>query len=149
WNLTVTDHGTNSTILTQANSAFSFGRYDTGGIPNQDFSATSTALLFNYAAGDGGSWSVAGASGQLCFTSWSNCFGPANTYGTWNINGDGQFTTSGAGGSQSVGTGVAAVASGTSTYVATAAVAAGTVPGTLPWAMMAQAGTNGTQGVQG
>jgi hypothetical protein len=149
WNLTVTDHGTNSTILTQANSAFSFGRYDTGGIPNQDFSATSTALLFNYAAGDGGSWSVAGASGQLCFTSWSNCFGPANTYGTWNINGDGQFTTSGASGSQAVGTGGAAVASGTSTYVATAAVAAGTVPGTLPWAMMAQAGTNGTSGAQG
>jgi len=148
WNLTVTDHGTNSTILTQANSAFSSGTFNTGNLPNQDFSATSTALLFNYGAGDAGSWSVAGASGQLCFTSYSNCFGPVS-FGTWNINGDGQSTYSGASGSQAVGTGGAVIASGTSTYVATAPVAAGTVPGTLPWVMMAQAGTNGTSGAQG
>jgi collagen type VII alpha len=146
WKLTVTDHGTNSTILTQANSAFSSGTFNTGGLPNQDFSATSTALLFNYGAGDAGSWSVAGASGQLCFTSYSNCFGPVS-FGTWNINGDGQSTYSGVSGSQAVGSGGAV--GGTSTYVATAPVAAGTALGMLPWTMMAQAGTPGTRGSQG
>src|SRR5207302_10023094 len=113
-----------------------------------------TALLFNYGVGDAGSWSVAGASGQLCFTSYSNCFGPVS-FGTWNINGDGQSTYSGASGSQAVGTGGATTHGGTSTYVATGPVAAGTVPGTLPWAMVAQAGaagaagTNGTNGTNG
>ncbi len=149
WSLTVTDHGTNSTILTQANSAVSEGAYNSGGVANNDFSATSTTLLFNYGMGDAGSWSIAGASGQLCFTSYSNCFGPSNTYGTWSINGDSQWTYSGAGGSQVVATGGATTHGGTSTYVATAPVSAGTVPGTLPWVMMAQAGTNGTNGAPG
>jgi hypothetical protein len=155
WNLTLTDHGTNSTILTQANSAVSEGAYNSGGVANNDFTATSTTLLFNYGVGDAGSWGIAGASGQLCFTSYSNCFGPSNTYGTWSINGDSQWTYSGAGGSQVVATGGATTHGGTSTYVATGPVAAGTVPGTLPWVMMAQAGapgapgTNGTNGTAG
>jgi hypothetical protein len=147
WSLTLTDHGTNSTILTPGNSAFSSGNYNTGGQPNSDFSATPTNLTFTYA--NGGSWGVSGASGQFCMTDWSNCFGPV-AFGTWSINGDNQWTYSGASGTQIVGTGGTAATHGTSTYVATAPVTAGTaIPGTLPWTMMAQAGAPGAAGLIG
>lgn len=147
WSLTLTDHGTNSTILTAGNSAFSSGNYNTGGQPNSDFSATPTNLTFTYA--NGGSWGVSGASGQFCMTDWSNCFGPV-AFGTWSINGDSQWTYSGASGTQIVGTGGTAATHGTSTYVATAPVTAGTaVPGTLPWTMMAEAGASGAAGQPG
>jgi hypothetical protein len=149
WNLTLTDHGINSTILTPANSVVSEGAYNSGGVTNNDFSATSTTLLFNYGLGDAGSWGISGASGQLCFTSYSNCFGPSNTYGTWSINGDSQWTYSGAGGSQVVATGAVTTLGSTSTYVATGPVAAGTLPGTLPWAIMAEAGAAGPAGATG
>ena len=146
WSLTLTDYGTNSTTLTPGNSAFSSGNYDTGGQSNGALSATPTGLTFTYS--NAGFWSVAGASGQFCITDWSNCFGPV-AFGTWSINGDNQYSYSGAGGGslQVIGTG--GTAGGTSTYIATAPVAAGTVPGTLPWVMMAQAGAAGPAGVAG
>ncbi len=144
WNLRLADSATNSTTLTPSNSAFSSGNYDTGGQPNNDFTATLTNLTMNYS--NGGFWSVAGASGQFCMTDWSNCFGPVG-FGTWSINGDNQYSFSGAGGSQLIGTGGTTA---TSTYIATAPVAAGTViPGTSPWVLMAQAGANGTSGTNG
>ena len=155
WNLTLADSPTNSTLLTPSNSAFSSGNYNTGGQPNNDFTATSTTLTMTYS--NGGFWSVSGASGQFCMTDWSNCFGPV-AYGTWSINGDNAYSESaaGAGSSQTIGTGGTVAASGASTYVATAPVAAGTAtPGTSPWVMMAQAGaagaagTNGTNGTAG
>jgi hypothetical protein len=149
WSLTLTDHGTNSTTLTPGNSAFDSGNYNTAGQPNGDFSATPTNLTFTYS--NGGFWSVAGTSGQFCITDWSNCFGPV-AFGTWSINGDQQYSFSGAGGgsSQVVGTGGTVATSGTSTYVATGSVTAKTAkPGTLPWVMMAQAGTPGTPGAPG
>ena len=146
WNLTLADSATNSTLLTPGNSAFSSGNYNTGGQPNNDFTATSTTLTMTYA--NGGFWSVSGASGQFCMTDWSNCFGPI-AYGTWSINGDSQWTYSGASGTQIIGTG-GTISSATSAYVATGPVAAGTaLPGTPPWVMMAQAGTNGTNGLDG
>ena len=138
WHLTLADSPTNSTLLTPSNSAFSSGNFNTGGQPNSNFSATPTNLTFTYA--NGGSWGVSGASGQFCMTDWSNCFGPIG-YGTWGINGDGMFSDSSAGGSQVIGTGGTVATPITSTYVATAPIAAGAAtPGTLPWAMMAQAG---------
>jgi len=155
WNLTLADSPTNSTLLTPSNSAFSSGNYNTGGQPNNDFTATSTTLTMTYS--NGGFWGVSGASGQFCMTDWSNCFGPV-AYGTWSINGDNAYSESaaGAGSSQLIGTGGTVAASGASTYVATGPVAAGTAkPGTSPWVMMAQAGaagapgTNGTNGTSG
>ncbi len=147
WNLTLADSATNSTILTPSNSAFSSGNYNTGGQPNNDFTATSTTLTMTYA--NGGFWGVSGASGQFCMTDWSNCFGPV-AFGTWSINGDSQWTYSGASGTQTIGTGGTTSPSAASTYVATGPVAAGTaIPGTLPWALMAQAGMNGINGLNG
>ena len=137
WNLTLTDYGTNSTTLTPGNSAFGSGNQNTGGQPNNNFTATSTNLTMTYS--NGGFWSVAGASGQFCMTDWSNCFGPVG-FGTWSINGDNRYSVSGAGGgsAQLIGTGGTAA---TSTYIATAPVAAGTaLPGTSPWVIMAAAG---------
>ena len=143
WNLTLADSPTNSTLLTPGNSAFSSGNYNTGGQPNNDFTATSTTLTMTYS--NGGFWSVSGASGQFCMTDWSNCFGPI-AYGTWSINGDSAYSDSsvGAGSSQIIGTGGTVATPVTSTYVATGPIAAGTaMPGTLPWTMMAQAGAAG------
>src|SRR6202021_311049 len=124
------------------------GNYNTGGQPNNDFTATSTRLTMTYS--NGGFWSVAGASGQFCMTDWSNCFGPV-AYGTWSINGDSQWPYSGAAGTQTIGTGGAvATTNGASTYVATGPVAAATaIPGTAPWVMMAQAGAAGPAGAAG
>ncbi len=78
-------------------------------------------------------------------TDWSNCFGPVG-FGTWSTNGDNQYSVSGAGGgsAQLIGTGGTAA---TSTYIATAPVAAGTAaPGTSPWVLMAAAGAPGVTG---
>ncbi len=149
WNLTLADSATNSTLLAPSNSAFSSGNYDTGGQPNNDFTATSTTLTMTYS--NGGFWGVSGASGQFCMTDWSNCFGPI-AYGTWSINGDNAYSESAVGGgsSQIIGTGGTVATPATSTYVATGPVAAGTaIPGTSPWVMMAQAGTNGINGLNG
>jgi hypothetical protein len=102
WNLTVTDHGANSTTLTPLNSSVS-SDLGNGVGANGDLSATPTSLLFNYAVGDGGSWSFAGATGQFCITSTTNCFGPADTFGTWDINNDNQWTYAYASGQQILG----------------------------------------------
>ena len=149
WNLTLADSVTNSTLLTPGNSAFSSGNYNTGGQPNNDFTATPTTLTMTYS--NGGFWSVGGTSGAFCMTDWSNCFGPI-AYGTWSINGDSTYSDSaaGAGSSQIIGTGGTVATPLMSTYVATGPVAAGTaLPGTSPWVMMAQAGTNGLNGAVG
>ncbi|MFZ0137004.1 MAG: collagen-like protein, partial [Candidatus Sulfotelmatobacter sp.] len=149
WNLTLADSATNSTLLTPGNSAFSSGNDDTGGLPNNDFAATSTTLTMTY--NNGGFWGLGGTSGSFCMTDWSNCFGPI-AYGTWNINGDNTFSDSaaGAGSSQTIGTGGTVATPVTSTYVATAPVAAGVaIPGTSPWVMMAQGGAAGANGPAG
>ena len=150
WSLTLADSPTNSTLLTPGNSAFNSGIDNTGGQPNNAFTATSTNLTMTYSGG--GFWGVSGASGSFCMTDWYNCFGSI-AYGTWDINGDNAYSDSGAGGSQVIGTGgtvATSTSGGTSTYVATSSVAAGTaIPGTLPWVMMAQAGTPGTPGATG
>jgi len=150
WSLTLADSATNSTLLTPGNSAFSSGNYNTGGQPNNDFTATSNNLTMTYSGG--GFWGVSGASGQFCMTDWYNCFGSI-AYGTWSINGDNAYSYSGAGGSQVIGTGGTVATPVTSSYVATAPVAAGTaISGTSPWVMMAQGGancSNGTNGING
>jgi hypothetical protein len=149
WNLTLADSATNSTLLTPSNSAFSSGNYNTGGQPNNDFTATSTTLTMTYS--NAGFWGVSGTSGAFCMTDWSNCFGPI-AYGTWSINGDNAYSESavGTGSSQIIGTGGTVATPVTSTYVATGPVAAGTaLPGTSPWVMMAQAGAAGATGATG
>jgi N-acetylneuraminic acid mutarotase len=62
WNLMLADSATNSTRLTPGNSAFSSGNYDTGGQPNNDFTATSTTLTMTYS--NGGFWGAAGHPGN-------------------------------------------------------------------------------------
>jgi hypothetical protein len=102
WNLALYD-GTNSTTLTPSNSTVGYGVLNGPGA-NTDLSATPTTLLFNYEVGDFGSWDFSGTGGQgeLCITSYSNCFGPADTFGTYGIGGDGQWVYSGASGTQVV-----------------------------------------------
>jgi collagen triple helix repeat protein len=149
WNLKLADSPTNSTLLTPSNSAFSSGNYNTGGQPNNDFTATSTTLTMAYS--NAGFWGVSGTSGAFCMTDWSNCFGPI-AFGSWSINGDNAWSYSGvgAGSSQVIGTGGTAVPSATSTYVATAPVTAGAAaPPASPWALMAQAGAAGAMGATG
>src|SRR5208282_5927204 len=147
WNLTLADSPTNSTVLTPSNSAFGSGNYNTGGQPNNDFSATSTTLTMAYS--NAGFWYVAGASGEFCMTDWSNCFGPV-AYGSWSINGDSQWSYSGVSGTQTIGTGGTVATSATSTYVATGPIAAGgATPPASPWVLMAQAGATGTTGSAG
>jgi hypothetical protein len=88
WNLILND-GTNITDLVSSNSSVSFNTHDTSGTGNVDLTATSLNLMFNFSGSDGGSLGIQGASGQLCYTAWSNCFGPTGV-GLWNIGGDGQ-----------------------------------------------------------
>lgn len=88
WNLTLND-GTNTTDLVPSNSFVYFGN-NISGTGNADLSATSQNLLFNYSQGDNGFLSFEGASGQICYTSESNCWGPA---------GVGVFGVAGVGGS--------------------------------------------------
>jgi hypothetical protein len=102
WNLTLTDHGANSTILTPSNSTVS-SDLGNGAGANGDLTASPTSLLFNYGVGDNGSWSFGGATGQFCITSYTNCFGPADTFGTWSINGDYEWTYASASGIQTIG----------------------------------------------
>jgi hypothetical protein len=102
WNLTLTDHGANSTILTPSNSTVS-SDLGNGAGANGDLTATPTSLLFNYGVGDSGSWSFSGVTGQFCITSYTNCFGPADTFGTWSINGDYEWTYASASGIQTIG----------------------------------------------
>ena len=140
WNLTLND-GSKVTVLTPSTSASAW--YGT------DLTATPTSLLFNYNVGDNGYGGFSSSGGQFCITSQTNCFGPADTYGSWGVGGDSWVYSYGSG-TQVIGSGGVATYSGTSTYVATGPVAAGTVtPGTLPWVMMAQAGSTGPQGAAG
>lgn len=173
WNFTLND-GTHTTLFTTSNSAAFEGTYNgaqpcpapcvggtVGGVApltNRDLTATSTNLLFNFGSGDGGYWGFAstisgsGNAGSLCITQWSNCFGPYNSFGTYSVAGDGRSVYSTASGEQVIGSGgaVATTPGGTSTYVATGPVAAGTaIPGTSPWVMMAQAGAAGAAGTNG
>lgn len=100
WNLALYD-GTNSTTLTPSNSEVTFGVLDGPGT-NTDLSATPTSLLFNYDVGDFGSWSFGSTAGQgeFCVTSYSNCFGPPDAFGTYGIGGDVLWVYSGASGTQ-------------------------------------------------
>ena len=140
WNLTLND-GSKVTILTPSTSTSSWY----GG----DLSATSTSLLFNYTIGDNGFGGFSGSGGQFCITSQTNCFGPADTYGSWGVGGDSWVYSSGSG-VQTIASGGAATFGGMSTYVATGPIAAGTaIPGMLPWVMMAQAGAAGAVGATG
>jgi hypothetical protein len=75
WSLTLND-GTQSTDLTPSNSSVVSGIQNTGGFANADLTATSLNLKFNYSGADGGFFALAGTSGELCYTGWSNCFGP-------------------------------------------------------------------------
>ena len=102
WNLALYD-GTNSTTLTPSNSTVSYGVLNGPGA-NTDLSATPTSLLFNYDVGDFGSWGFGSTTGQgeLCFTSWSNCFGPPDAFGTYGIGGDVLWVYSGASGTQEI-----------------------------------------------
>jgi hypothetical protein len=102
WDLTLTD-GSSSTTLTPLNSTVVWGAYNTGGLSNVDFTATSSSLLFDFSGGDAGSWGFAGSSGQLCLTNWSNCFGPAPAIGTWGVGGN-SWNYSVVSGSQVIGT---------------------------------------------
>ena len=87
WNLTLND-GSNITDLLPSNSSVGFGQFNTGGIPNVDLTATSQNLLFNYSGADGGFFYFAGASGEICYSGWSNCFGPTGV-GLWDVQHDG------------------------------------------------------------
>src|SRR4051812_25845490 len=89
WNLTLND-GIHSTTLLNTNSTFTSGLHDTVGLNNVDFTASATNLFFNYTSADGGFIGFSNASGQLCITGWSNCFGPT-AIGLYNIGGDNAF----------------------------------------------------------
>ncbi len=137
FNLTLND-GSHTGILTPSNAT----------VTGTGLSATSTNLLFDY-----GTWGTqfgfSGAAGQLCLTDNSNCFPAMPAAGLWGVGGNNLWLWSNTSGVQAIATGGVATSSGTSTYVATGPVAAGTVLGTLPWVMMAQAGTNGANGTNG
>jgi hypothetical protein len=100
WDLTLTD-GASSTTLTPLNSTVGSGVYNTVGL-NNDFTATSSNLLFDFSGGDAGSWGFSGVSGQWCLTTYSNCFGPAPAIGTFGVGGG--FNYSVVSGSQVIGT---------------------------------------------
>jgi hypothetical protein len=87
WDLTLND-GTNVTDLIPSNSSVFFGNHDLG-VGNVDVTATSQNLMFNYGAPDGGFLSFGGASGELCYTAWSNCWGPTavGVYGVAGVGG--------------------------------------------------------------
>jgi hypothetical protein len=87
WNLTLND-GMNVADLIPSNSSVFFGNHDNG-VGNVDVTATSVDLMFNYSAPDGGFLSFGGASGELCYTSWSNCWGPT-AVGVYSVGGDGR-----------------------------------------------------------
>ena len=102
WDLTLTD-GSSVTTLTPLNSTVGSGVGDTGGLNNADLTATSSSLLFDFSGGDAGSWGFVGASGQLCLTTYSNCFGPAPAIGTYGV-GDNSWNFSVVSGTQEIGT---------------------------------------------
>jgi hypothetical protein len=87
WDLTLTD-GSSSTTLTPLNSTVGSGVGNVGGLNNADLTATSSNLLFDFSGGDAGSWGFSGSTGQLCLTSYTNCFAyPA--IGTYAVGGNG------------------------------------------------------------
>ena len=102
WSLTLND-GTN-TVLVQ-NGANNSYAVITGGA----LTATSTDLFFNF-SGPSSDFSIAtpGANpavwGQLCYTNFSNCWGPAGV-GVYNVGGDGQSVYISQAGSHVIATG--------------------------------------------
>ena len=106
WNLSLND-GTHVDNLTTSNSIYSSGLHDLPGT-NVDLTATSGNLFFNFSAPDGGSFAFSSTQGlgQLCYTSWSNCFGPHGV-GTWNVNGGGAYDVVGESGNLVIATAVA------------------------------------------
>jgi len=138
WNLTLND-GTKTGVLTPSNTTIS----------GSGLSATATTLLFDYSTW-GTQLGFSSSAGVLCFTDYTNCFPGGTGLGTWSVSGDNLYSFANASGVQPIATGGAPATHGTSTYVATGSVAAGTViPGTSPWVMMAQAGATGTPGING
>ncbi len=138
WNLTLND-GTKTGVLTPSNTTVS----------GSGLSATSTNLLFDYSTW-GTQFGFSSSAGVLCLTDYTNCFPGGTGLGTWSVGGDNLYSFASASGVQPIATGGTAANHGTSTYVATAPVTAGTAtPGTSPWVMMAQAGTPGTPGING
>jgi hypothetical protein len=83
WNLTLND-GTNIADLILSNSAVVVG--------GDDLSATASNLSFNF-SGTGFNYDFyfygtsAGAVGELCYTAWSNCWGPTGV-GLYDVGGD-------------------------------------------------------------
>ncbi len=76
WDLTLND-GSHVGEINSTNSVVIFGNHDLGiGSGNVDVTATSANLMFNYSAPDGGYLGFSGAAGQICYTAWSNCWGP-------------------------------------------------------------------------
>lgn len=87
WNLTLND-GSHTSNLISSNSSFGQGLHDTVGPNNADLTAVGNNLLFNYSSGDGGFIYFGGSGGELCYTGWSNCWGPTGV-GVYSVAGDG------------------------------------------------------------
>ena len=89
WSLTLND-GTN-TVLVQTGANNSYAAITGGAL-----TATSTDLIFNYSFGTNSDFSIATPNapppvwGQICYTNFSNCWGPAGV-GVYNVGGDGQL----------------------------------------------------------
>jgi hypothetical protein len=80
WNLVLND-GTATVILLPATTSVVV-------VVGTDLVASATGLMFNYSAGDGGDFYFGGIPrGELCYTSFSNCWGPPGV-GVWNLDGN-------------------------------------------------------------
>jgi hypothetical protein len=102
WNLILND-GFNTTNLLGSNSTFGGGLHDTVGPNNVDLTASATNLFFNYSSGDGGFIYFANGSGELCYTGWSNCWGPT-AVGMYSVGGDNLSVYAPETGNQVIGT---------------------------------------------
>ena len=105
WNLTLND-GTHVATLLGTNSSFGQGLHDTVGPNNVDLTATAGNLFFNYSSADGGFIYFANGNGELCYTGWSNCWGPHGV-GVYSVGGDGLSVFTAEGGNQVIATAVA------------------------------------------
>ena len=89
FNLILND-GTKSADLTSGSVYVNKDACCTAGTPGGvDLTASPTVLMFNYSGTDAGDFIIGNSSGELCYTSISNCWGPTGV-GVYDVGGDGR-----------------------------------------------------------
>jgi hypothetical protein len=89
-----------ATVLVNKDACCSAGT--PGGI---DLTASITKLTFNYSGSDSGDFIIGNSSGELCYTSTSNCWGPTGV-GLYSVDGDGQSVYIAQSGNQIIATAI-------------------------------------------